>query len=302
MKDRKKMFFAINPNAGKRQIKDGLLDILDLFIQAGYEPTLYITQKGVDLPGIICEAAGEYALIVCSGGDGTLSQTVDGLLHGKKRPPLGYIPAGTVNDFAVSLGIPREPLEAARAIVQGAPFACDAGIFNDDRYFSYVAAFGAFTEVVYETSQQAKNMLGRAAYILEGLRRVGDIKTYHVRAEYDGTVVEDDIMLGLITSSTSVGGFKTGAGMEVALNDGLMEVLLVKRPQSLADTQTIINSMLRQELDLNFVYSFKTDHLRLHSEVAPPWTLDGEYGGIAGDVSIACAKQAFEVIVPPPAV
>lgn len=191
----KKLLFAINPHAGKGEIKTKALEVIDLFVHDGYEVTVHTTQRRREITHLLAGRAALYDLIVCCGGDGTLNETIDGLMRCAQRPPLGYIPAGTVNDFASSLGISKNILQAAHTILQGVPFACDIGSFGA-RYFSYIAAFGAFTDVAYQTPQQSKNMLGRAAYFLEGIRRLPSIHPYHMKLTHDSGEIEGDFCLG----------------------------------------------------------------------------------------------------------
>ena len=169
----KKMLFIINPRSGKEQIRSRLLEILDSFVKAGYGPSVYITQGPKDAEYQAARAKTK-ELVVCSGGDGTLDEVVTGMMHREKKVPLGYIAAGSTNDFATSLGIPKNMVKAAETAVAGRVFPCDIGAFNGD-FFVYVAAFGLFTEVSYKTSQEWKNVLGHAAYILEGAKCLHDI-------------------------------------------------------------------------------------------------------------------------------
>ena len=203
---KKKLLFVFNPCSGKAQIKNQLLDIVDTMVKADYEVTIYPTQCAGDAKEKVEAYAGNYDLVVCSGGDGTLDEVVTGMMQCKAKVPLGYIPAGSTNDFASSLGIPKDMEKAAEAAVTGKPFPCDVGLFNGD-YFVYVAAFGLFTEVSYKTSQEWKNVLGHAAYILEGAKCLHDIPSFMMQVEYNNMRIQDEFIYGMITNSTSVGGF-----------------------------------------------------------------------------------------------
>ena len=193
--------------------------------------------------------AEKYDLVVCSGGDGTLDEVVTGMEQSEVNVPIGYIPAGSTNDFANSLGIPKNMEEAARVAVNGTPFPCDVGGFNGDT-FVYVAAFGLFTEVSYQTSQQMKNILGHAAYILEGAKHLMDITSYRMKVSHDGEIIEDEFIYGMVTNSLSVGGFKGISGPDVLLDDRPFEVTLIKNPKTqssstryLRDWQTVKMTM-----------------------------------------------------------
>ena len=210
----KNMLFIYNPKAGKAQFKSNLLDIIDIFVKAGYEVTAYPTQGPGDAVRKVKQRRDGYDIIVCSGGDGTLDEVVTGMMQCEEKLPIGYVPAGSTNDFANSLGIPRSMVKAADAVVNGQNFACDIGAFNDDT-FIYVAAFGLFTDVSYETRQDIKNMLGHTAYLLEGVKRLSSIKSYWMKISYDDVCLEGDYIYGMVTNSNSVGGFKGITGKNV---------------------------------------------------------------------------------------
>lgn len=295
---RKKLLLIYNPHAGKAQIKNKLSDIIDCFNKADYEVTIYATQNVKHAYEIARDISCEYELIVCSGGDGTLDEVVTGLMENDKdnRPIIGYIPSGSTNDFANSLKIPKNMLKAADNIVNGVVFPCDIGSFNGDS-FVYIAAFGLFTDVSYQTSQELKNIFGHMAYLLEGVKRLYGIASYDIRFEYDGNVVEDNFIYGMITNSISVGGFKGMTGKNVLLDDGVFEVMMVKQPQNPIELQAIISSLLKEEVDTRYIYSFKTDNLKIIAKDNIPWTLDGEFGGDYNEVDIKVKKKAVNIMV-----
>ena len=240
---------------------------------------------------------GDFDAIVCSGGDGTLNETIKALMKAERRIPLGYIPSGTMNDFASSIGIPKDMPEAAEVIVSGEPATVDIGSFNDE-YFTYIAAFGAFTDVSYETPQQMKNMFGSLAYIMEGMRRLNTAKSYHVTVVNGDERIEDEFIFGMVSKSTSVGGFKGLGGTEVKLDDGVFEVFLIKTPKNLAEFQLTINAFLRREMDSEYFISFKSKQVEFHSDNDLPWTLDGEFGGNCRNVSIKNNCRAIDIFAP----
>lgn len=282
---KKKLLFVFNPKSGKGLIKDHLLSIVDTMTKADYEITIYPTQCQADAIQVVKEKAKEYSLVVCSGGDGTLDEVVTGMEQSEVNIPIGYIPAGSTNDFANSLGIPKDMQSAAQVAVTGKPFPCDVGGFNNDT-FVYVAAFGLFTEVSYKTSQQMKNILGHAAYILEGAKSLMDITSYKMKVEHDGETIEDEFIYGMVTNSLSVGGFKGISGPDVLLDDGLFEVTLIKKPKNPIELNKILVGLANRENDNELIYSFKTSRLHVESEVEVPWTLDGEFGGAHTDLDI----------------
>ncbi len=231
----KKMLFVFNPRSGKEQIKGQLMEILDIFTRAGYELRVHVTQKQKDAMEVVARLGKKVDVVVCSGGDGTLNETISGMMKLKKMPLLGYIPAGSTNDFATSLGIPKRMPLAAWDIVEGTPFAIDTGTFCEDMNFMYIAAFGAFTEVSYLTSQDRKNLLGHQAYMLEGVKSLAGLKPYHMKVEWDGQVLEEDFAFGMVTITIRVGGFMGLVNLYVALYDGLFEVLLIRMPRTPVD-------------------------------------------------------------------
>jgi len=301
MKYDKKLLFLVNPNAGKANIKNHLAYITDLFVRNGYLVTLYTTQPEDDLAEITVELLGreDYDLLVCSGGDGTLNHVINGLLHLDSPPRLGYIPAGTTNDFAVSFALPKNPSRAADVIMNGVPTPFDAGKFMDDRYFAYVAAFGAFIDVSFDTPQDAKNTWGKAAYLMEGVKRLPSLHPHHIRLEYDGGVIEDEILLGIISNSPYVAGMPVGKINAACMNDGIMEVVLLKDPHNALELGPVISKFLAGELDKNRIYSLKSRKVHITSPDEILWTLDGECGGAFSEVKIENVPNALEIIAMP---
>ncbi len=295
----KKLLFVFNPRSGKGQIRQHLMTIIDTFVKGGFEVTVHPTQAKNDAYEKIRARCADFDAVVCSGGDGTLNETIKALMTSGQRIPLGYIPSGTMNDFASSLGIPKDMPEAAARIMDGRLVTVDAGSFNEE-YFTYIAAFGAFTDVSYETSQQMKNMFGSLAYIMEGMKRLNTAKSYHVTVVHDGETVEDDFIFGMASNSTSVGGFKGLGGNEVLLDDGVFEVFLIKFPKNLSEFQLTINALLKRELDAKYFISFKASKVEFHSDNDLPWTLDGEFGGNCRNVVIKNNYRAVDIFAPAP--
>ena len=294
----KKLLFIYNPKSGKAQIKNRLSDILDLFVKKGYLVTVYPTQRRKDAVKAAMELGGVYDRIVCSGGDGTLAEVISGLMQGGHQVPVGYIPAGSTNDFGNSLGIPKDMLQAAGTAVTGKEFACDMGTFNDS-IFVYIAAFGIFTDVSYETKQEMKNVLGHVAYLLEGMKRIPAIKTYEMAFSYDDIRIEGEFLFGMITNSVSVGGFKRITGKNVVLDDGVFEVTLIKKPSNAIELNRIITALMNKDIDSECMYCFRTGHLSIETDQDVPWTLDGEYGGNPKKIEICNLRRAQVIMVPP---
>lgn len=293
----KRVLFIYNPNAGKGLVKPKLSDILDIIVKAGFEVTIYPTQSYKDGYHKVAAFVEEYDRVICCGGDGTLDEVVTGMMAREDRIPIGYIPAGTTNDFANSLHIPKDMLQAAYTAAEGEPFACDIGKFNDD-IFVYIAAFGLFTDVSYETKQEMKNVLGHLAYVLEGMTRLFDIPSYRIRVTHDGGVIEDEFVFGMVTNSRSVGGFRNMVGKNVVFDDGEFEVTLIKTPKNPIALQEIVAALLINQVDTKYMYSFKTSNIRFETMREIPWTLDGEFGGQHYDVQIRNCKKELEIMVP----
>lgn len=290
-----KLLFVFNPRSGKGLIKEHLVDIVDVMVKAGYEVTIYTTQSQGDAIRKVREEAKYYDRVVCSGGDGTLDEVVTGMQQSEVNVPIGYIPAGSTNDFANSLGIPKDMVDAAEAAVGDNPFPCDVGYFNGDT-FVYVAAFGLFTEVSYKTPQQLKNVLGHAAYILEGAKQLHDIPSFTMQIEHDGQVFQDKFIYGMVTNSVSVGGFKGMTGDDVKLDDGVFEVTLIKSPKNPIELNRILASLTNLIDDTDLIYSFKTNHLHVMSKEKVAWTLDGEFGGEHEDLTIKNLNKQITIM------
>ena len=293
----KKIYFIYNPYAGKEQIGPKLNEIIRTLAEIDNELTVVPTIGHLDAQNRIEHLKDEYDLVVCSGGDGTLDEVVTGMMKRpkEKRIPIGYIPAGTTNDFAKSLEIPRNMPEAAKAAMSGKTFACDIGSFNED-FFVYIASFGIFTEVSYSTKQEMKNVLGHMAYVLEGMKSLYNIKSYKMRVSSDEMEFEGDFLFGMITNSKSVGGFKGIVKGNVEFDDGVYEATFIKRPKNPLELQEILTSLLIEEIDSNYMYSFKTRKLVIEAEESVSWTLDGEFGGEHHQVIIENNQKAVEII------
>ena len=288
------MLFVFNPKAGKGKIKTHLLDIVDIFSSHDYEIIIRSTQAPRDAYEKAKEYANSVDMIVCSGGDGTLDEVVTGIMEAESSVPIGYIPAGSTNDFANSLFMPKNMTKVAEMIMEEELYHCDIGRFNQ-KTFAYVAAFGLFTDVSYETDQDLKNVLGHVAYVLEGVKRLFDIKSYHMKVTSDEVQAEDDFIVGMITNSRSVGGFKNLTGKNVDMNDGLFEVTLIAHPKNPLQLQEIITALVMAEDNTDLIYSFKTKKLTIESDEEVPWTLDGELGGDHSYVDIENRHKALNL-------
>ena len=291
----KKMLFIYNPMAGKEQIENKLSDIIQIFCRGGFEVTIFATQGREDATNIVKERAEEFDYIVCSGGDGTMNEVASGLMQVEKKPVCGYIPAGTVNDFASSLKIPKIMKKAAQLITEGSVFQCDMGQFND-RYFTYVSGFGAFTEVSYQTPQEWKNALGKVAYFIEALKHIAEIKSHHMKIRYDGKETEDQFILGLVSNSVSVAGYKAYSKMNIMMDDGLFEALFIREIRNPLELQATLNALMSKKFDCERIFQFSASRISIVSEDEVQWTLDGEDGGIFSEVTMTNHQYALPII------
>ena len=295
---KKKLLFILNPRSGKGQIRNKLLDIIDVFLKGGYEVIVHPTQGPGDAVEMAKEYAGQVDLLVCSGGDGTLDEVVSGLMEAESSVPLGYIPSGSTNDFANSLRISRNMIQAAQDIVEGSVFACDVGEFNNG-YFAYIAAFGLFTDVSYETDQHLKNLLGHLAYLLEAGKRIFNVPTYWLKVDANGQKFQGEFIYGMVTNTRSVGGMKNIAGKDVEMDDGLFEVTLIHPPKNPLELNDVVTSLLSGESKSKLIENFRTDRICFESMEEIAWTLDGECGGSHTYVRIENKKQALKMILGP---
>ena len=284
------LLFIYNPKAGKGNIGNHLDAVVDTFTKAGYKVTIYPTQCRGDGEVIARDWAKDYDRIVCAGGDGTLDEIVTGLMTSGVKIPIGYLPTGSTNDFARSLGIPRTAKRAAQRAVTDNIFKCDLGKFNN-RYFVYVAAFGLFTDVTYETDQGMKNLFGYTAYLAEALKRLPSAKSIPLKITYDDKVITDSFIVGLVTNSDSVGGMKAIPGPDVQLDDGIFEVMLIRSPDNILDYNFIAPAILDRRIKSENVICFKCSKLLFESDEPIPWNLDGEFGG---QVNRACIENMHE--------
>ena len=292
----KKMLFIMNPYSGKRRANKYLVEILEIFNRAGYRVTVHMTAGQGDATEVARATGAEMDIVVCCGGDGTFNETVAGVMQCGREVPVGYIPAGSTNDFAASLKLPTEPLEAAQEIVEGEPVSYDVGRFGD-RYFSYVASFGAFTRSSYATPQNVKNALGHTAYVLSGITELSQIRNEHVKMEIDGQVVEGDFLFGAICNSTSVGGILTLDPKQVDMADGKLEVLLVRSPHSLLELTECIAAVQSQQYNNCEMITFRSgSEIRITADPNMPWTLDGEREDGHGEIRVVNNHLAYRLV------
>lgn len=294
----KKMLFIFNPTTGGGRLKSSLLEIICRLTDVGYALRVCPTKAQGDARKIAHELAEKYDVVVCCGGDGTLNEVVDGMAHLRELPLLGYIPGGTTCDFAASLKLPRTNMLAAvnRIVDPEEERKCDLGMLNG-RAFVYVAAFGAFTNVPYKTPQRHKNVLGYFAYLVEGMQQLPRMESSHVRIVCDGQHLEDDYLLGMITNSTSVAGFSFPNKQKIQLDDGIFEVILVKKPKNLSDLGALSGAVLGGTFQSHLLTIMRASEIEFSFDSEMDWTLDGEFGGAVTRAAIEVRRQAFRICV-----
>jgi len=291
----KKMLFVVNPYAGVRKINRYLSDVIGIFNRAEYEVITYMTAGRSDATRYVRENAHRVDLVVCAGGDGTFNETVSGVLRSGADVPLGYIPCGSTNDFAASLKLSTNILQAAKDIVTGMPVSYDVGKFGE-RYFSYVASFGAFTRASYATPQSVKNALGHTAYLLESIQELSQLRSERVRIETEDRVIEDNYLFGAISNSISVGGILKLDPKQVDMRDGQFELLLVRAPRDLLEISECIQAVQKQKYNCAMITFARANKLRVIADAAMPWTLDGERESGHEEVFVENLQHAIRLI------
>ncbi len=293
----KNLLFILNPQAGQRKANRYLPEILRMFIEYGYRCETYVTGAAGEATQYLSRYEGKPDLVVCAGGDGTLNETISGLMQAKLDCPLGYIPCGTTNDYASSIGLSGYVLQAASDIMTGKAQSIDIGTFNGRR-FVYTATCGAFAKASYSTPQAAKNVLGHVAYILEGMRDLTAIRPIHMRVAANDVVLEDDFIFCSITNSTSVGGILKLNTQLVALNDGKFEVTLVRNPTTPAQLSSILVGLTTQDVPNDMIHFFSASSIRVECDRPVEWTLDGEREPETNVVQLDNLHSVVRIMIP----
>ena len=291
----KKMLFIINSVSGKLALEDTLMKVVDTFSKADYDITIHLTRGSGDIEKVLAERGDEFDLIVCCGGDGTLNLVASTVFNEGLGARIGYIPGGTTNDFAASHNIDTVTTSAAVQIAEGIDRDMDLGILND-KPFIYVAAFGLFSDVSYQTGRELKQSLGHAAYVLEGIKSFAKAKAYELRVEHDGEIIDGSFIYGMISNSRRIGGFELPLLKNILYDDGEMEVTLIRKPQNAQETQKLLNSFLYQTADDEMVYMFKTSALKNITVDEVPWSIDRQYGGTTTEANIKVMPAAIRMI------
>ena len=291
------LLLIINPCAGQKKAKKLLVEIIDILNRAGFEVITYITSGLGDAENACIRYADQVSRVVCCGGDGTFNETVSGVLKSGKDIPIGYIPAGSTNDFASSLHLSNDILQATRDIVNVQPKRLDIGLFGS-RYFSYVASFGAFTRTSYTTSQSLKNALGHTAYVLNGIQELSQIRSHPLRFTLsDGSIIEGRFLFGAISNSTSLGGVLTLTPDRVDMADGKLELLLIRAPKDLFELGECVRALQQKTYNCEMITFLSTDSVSISAPEDLCWTIDGEQESGHTQTSVSCLHHAVQVII-----
>ena len=291
----KKLLLIVNPVSGKRQIVKSLPQVIRIFMDAGYLVTTTVTASQGEATVFARRWANEYDLIVCAGGDGTLNETITGLWEANRVMPLGYIPCGSTNDFAASHGLSTDAEQAAMQIAHGQPTLLDVGRF-DARCFAYIAAFGAFTAISYNTDQNLKNVVGHAAYLMGGIWELSQIRPIPLRITADGEPIEGSFLFGAVSNTTSIGGTLRLPETLVDPADGMLELLLVRMPEDLIEFDEVVRGLLEQDFTSPYLTLRRAKEIVFESPAPFEWSLDGEAGGAFKTVRITVLPKVLELV------
>ncbi len=292
----KRALFIVNPCSGKKKLLKSIGEIDALLYDGGYSADIYFTKCRKDATSKVISDGAGYDIIICGGGDGTYNEVISGVLQSGLSVPVGYIPAGTTNDFANTLGIPSKHLSAADKIIHGNAASIDVGKFADI-YFSYIASFGAFTASSYSASQKMKNHFGHSAYIFEGAKEIKDIKPIKIKVEANGEVIEDEFIFGAVCNSRSIAGIIKLEDRVVDLSDGLFELVLVRKPPHLINYKSIVSSLKKGDNTNENIVFLHTDKVKITTESELDWSLDGEHAVSCGELEITNVKHAISLVL-----
>lgn len=298
----KKAVIILNPVAGRAKAKNSLFDMIVGLGRQNYETFVHVTKARGDATTAAEKFSEKVDLVICCGGDGTLNEVIAGLLKSEKHPKLLYYPSGTTNDFATTLGLPKNLSKAIKNIDEREVFPLDIGLIKDIssgklRHFTYVASFGIFTKSSYSADQSVKNLLGHFAYILKGMEELGDLgKSYHVTVEHDSGSIEGNYILCAVTNSTSVGGVLKLPSEIVKLSDGVLEILLIKSPANIIELNNLISMLVQNKYDGDNIVFIQTTKAKIKAHDNPPWCTDGEYAGKISCAEISCVHKAVNMV------
>lgn len=292
--NRKKVLVLINPNSGKKNSKESVLDALNVFSANNYQMEIYLSQKPMDVTRYIEENGERFDVVAVFGGDGTLNEATSGLMKLKHKPVISYFPTGTMNDFGTNFGLTNDMKQCANIACDGHIESFDVGKMNS-RYFNYVAGFGAFCNVSYETKQELKKQIGNLAYIIKAIHEIPNLHPYHVKMNLDGKVFEKDLMFGLIINGNRVAGFEMVEQADNTFKDGLFDIILVEHTPNLLELYNYPLGVLHPELNMKYVERYQAKSIIIESQEKLAWTLDGEEGEETLVARVENISQALQI-------
>lgn len=292
--NRKKVLVLINPNSGKKNSKESVLDALNVFSANNYQMEIYLSQKPMDVTCYIEENGERFDVVAVFGGDGTLNEATNGLMKLKHKPVISYFPTGTMNDFGTNFGLTNDMKQCANIACVGHIESFDVGKMNS-RYFNYVAGFGAFCNVSYETKQELKKQIGNMAYIIKALHEIPNLHPYHVKTKLDGKVFEKDLMFGLIINGNRVAGFEMVEQADNTFKDGLFDIILVEHTPNPLELYNYPLGVLHPELNMKYVERYQAKSIIIESQEKLAWTLDGEEGEETLVARVENISQALQI-------
>lgn len=292
--NRKKVLVLINPNSGKKNSKESVLDVLNVFSANNYQMEIYLSQKPMDVTRYIEENGERFDVVAVFGGDGTLNEATNGLMKLKHKPVISYFPTGTMNDFGTNFGLTNDMKQCANIACAGHVESFDVGKMNS-RYFNYVAGFGAFCNVSYETKQELKKQIGNLAYIIKAIHEIPNLHPYHVKMNLDGKVFEKDLMFGLIINGNRVAGFEMVEQADNTFKDGLFDIILVEHTPNPLELYNYPLGVLHPELNMKYVERYQAKSIIIESQEKLAWTLDGEEGEETLVARVENISQALQI-------
>ena len=294
----KKLLVVVNPTSGKMKMKSYLLEVCQIFCAAGFSVSVHVTASRRDAEKVVAAKSAEFDVVVSCGGDGTFNEVVTGAIKAEFGGAIGFLPCGTTNDLAETIGIPKSIPEAAQTVVSASPLPMDFGLFNEEQYFTYVATFGAFSEVAYSTDQKLKNLWGHAAYMAEALVKIKDLRGYRMRIRCDGTEIEDEFLFGAVANSLSIGGVMKLKPDEVDLSDGYHELVLMKKPKNATELGQLSKEFFSGNFENKSIILLRGKDVVFECEESLPWCIDGEFAGEHKSVRIQNLHRKLSVIRP----
>ncbi len=287
-----KLLMLINARSGMKNSKANLLSVIDIFCRNGYDVSVYVTQKHNDAYEYLMKNRIRYDIVCVFGGDGTMNEVSNALMAKEYKPLLGYFPSGTMNDFGSNFDLGSDMTVIAERICEGNVREFDVGKFND-RYFNYVAAFGAMCDVPFTTKRDAKELLGNIAYILEGISKLPEVKSHKISYTIANRTYKKDVLFGLIYSGNRVAGMELEDKKRSAIDDGYFNVLIVEYVPTIFNAPDLLSTILQQD---RFIHRYRTKKILLEFDDDLIFTLDGEEAKVKNKAEITITNKALRIL------